>query len=80
MTGNITVQQLYEYAVQNNYLMLNAATVLDIMERNFVYNYHNDINIGNVESCPLPESNVCTVDFSTLIEYTPEDLLLLLSM
>ena len=78
MTGNINVQQLYEYAVQNNCLTLSAATVLGIMERNLVNNYHNDENIGT--SCPLPRSSACTVDFSTLVEYTTEDLLLLLSM
>ena len=78
MTGNITVQQLYEYAIQNNYLALSVETVMDIMERSLVNNYHNGHN--RATSSPLPESNIHTVDFSSLVEYTTEDLLLLLSM
>ena len=78
MTGDITVQQLYEYAIQNNYLALSMETVMDIMERNLVNNYHNGHNRATFG--PLPESNIHTVDFSTLVEYTTEDLLLLLSM
>ena len=78
MTGDITVQQLYEYAIQNNYLALSVETVMDIMERNLINNYHNGHNRATFD--PLPESNIHTVDFSSLVEYTTEDLLLLLSM
>lgn len=78
MTGDITVQQLYEYAIQNNYLALSVETVMDIMERSLVNNYHNEYN--EATSNLLPESNIHTVDFSSLVEYTTEDLLLLLSM
>lgn len=85
MIGNISVQQLYEYAVQNNCLALNVSTVLDVMEREISSNcnFHNKTdnnNVGHKNYCPISGNNVHTVDFSTLVEYSTEDLLLLLSM
>ena len=78
MIGNfVTVQQLYDFAVQNNYLKADAYTVLDIINRE-----GNSIgNVGcNVINIPVnPIGNSSTVDFSTLVEYTTEDLLALFS-
>ena len=78
MIGNfVTVQQLYDYAVQHNYLKADAYTVLDIINRE-----GNSIgNVGcNVIDIPVsPIGNSSAVDFSTLVEYTTEDLLALFS-
>ena len=78
MIGNfITVQQLYDFAVQNNYLKADAYTVLDIINRektqNFIGNNHK------TASLIAPVDNSSTVDFSHLIEYNTEDLIALLS-
>lgn len=78
MIGNfVTVQQLYDYAVQHDYLKADAYTVLDIINR-------EGLEEGNLVGCNniLPVSPIgdsSTVDFSTLVEYTTEDLLTLLS-
>ena len=78
MIGNfVTVQQLYDYAVQHNYLKADAYTVLDIINREG--NSVDDVGY-NVINIPVnPIGNSSTVDFSTLIEYTTEDLLALLN-
>lgn len=78
MIGNfVTVQQLYDYAVQHDYLKADAYTVLDIINREEIKN----TNVGhNIVEIPInPIGNSSTVDFSTLIEYTTEDLLALFS-
>ena len=78
MIGNfVTVQQLYDYAVQHDYLKADAYTVLDIINREG--NSIGDVgcNIINIPVNPIGKSS--TVDFSTLIEYSTEDLLALLS-
>ena len=78
MIGNfVTVQQLYDYAVQHDYLKADAYTVLDIINREgFQYKFVGDVN----NTIPIsPIGNSSTVDFSTLIEYTIEDLLALFS-
>ena len=79
MIGNfVTVQQLYDYAVQHNYLKADAYTVLDIISR-------EGLDEGNLVGCNVnfipvnPIGNSSTVDFSTLVEYTTEDLLALFS-
>ena len=79
MIGNfVTVQQLYDYAVQHDYLKADAYTVLDIISR-------EGLNKGNIVGCNVnlipvnPIGKSSTVDFSTLIEYSTEDLLALLS-
>ena len=77
MIGNfVTVQQLYEYAVQHDYLKADAYTVLDIINRE-----GNSVNtVGDNINIPVnPIGNSSTVDFSTLVEYTTEDLLALFS-
>ena len=78
MIGNfVTVQQLYDYAVQHNYLKADAYTVLDIINREgeFVHN----VGCNNIAIPVSPIGNSSTVDFSTLVEYTTEDLLALFS-
>ena len=77
MIGNfVTVQQLYDYAVQHNYLEADAYTVLDIINRE-----GNSVNtVGDNINIPVnPIGNSSAVDFSSLIEYTTEDLLALFS-
>ena len=77
MIGNfVTVQQLYDYAVQHNYLKADAYTVLDIINRE-----GNSVNtVGDNINIPVnPIGNSSAVDFSSLIEYTTEDLLALFS-
>lgn len=78
MIGNfVTVQQLYDYAVQHNYLKADAYTVLDIISREG--NSIDDVGY-NVINIPVnPIGNSSAVDFSTLVEYTTEDLLALFS-
>ena len=78
MIGNfVTVQQLYDYAVQHDYLKAAAYTVLDIINREG--NSKGDVGC-NVINIPVnPIGNSSTVDFSTLVEYTVEDLLALLN-
>ena len=78
MIGNfVTVQQLYDYAVQHDYLKADAYTVLDIISR-------EGLDEGNLVGCNVtlpinPIGKSSAVDFSTLVEYTTEDLLTLLS-
>ena len=81
MIGNfVTVQQLYDYAVQHNYLKADAYTVLDIIRREELYKNDVGCNINNVSIVSIsPSEKSSTVDFSTLIEYTTEDLITLLS-
>lgn len=78
MIGNfVTVQQLYDYAVQHDYLKADAYTVLDIISREgFQHKFVGDVN----NTIPInPIGNSSAVDFSTLVEYTTEDLLALFS-
>ena len=79
MIGNfVTVQQLYDYAVQHDYLKADAYTVLDIINREG--NSKGDVGCNVINNIPVnPIGNSSTVDFSTLVEYTTEDLLALLS-
>ena len=78
MIGNfVTVQQLYEYAVQHNYLKANAYTVLDIINREKVCHKASDKEIKNIFVSPISKSS--TVDFSSLVEYSTEDLIALFS-
>lgn len=78
MIGNfVTVQQLYDYAVQHDYLKADAYTVLDIINREGNSIGNVGCNAINIPVSPIGNSN--TVDFSTLIEYTTEDLLALFS-
>lgn len=74
MIGNfITVQQLYEYAVLHNYLKADVHTVLSIINR-------ESSSVGEEhKNLVTPVSSTNTVDFSSLIEYTTEDLLALFS-
>jgi len=79
MIGNfVTVQQLYDYAVQHDYLKADAYTVLDIINREG--NSKGDVGCNVINNIPInPIGNSSTVDFSTLVEYTTEDLLALFS-
>ena len=78
MIGNfVTVQQLYDYAVQHDYLKADAYTVLDIInrekEKDFIGNNHKTASLAT------PIDNSSTVDFSSLVEYSTEDLIALFS-
>lgn len=79
MIGNfVTVQQLYDYAVQHDYLKADVYTVLDIINRE--ENSVSDVGCNVIDNIPVsPIGNSGTVDFSTLVEYTTEDLLALFS-
>ena len=78
MIGNfVTVQQLYDYAVQHDYLKADAYTVLDIINREGKFIGDVGYNVINIPVNPIGNSSA--VDFSTLIEYTTEDLLALFS-
>lgn len=78
MIGNfVTVQQLYDYAVQHNYLKADVHTVLDIINREGMR--IGDVGYNVIEIPVSPIGNSSTVDFSTLVEYTTEDLLALFS-
>lgn len=79
--NTITVRQLYDYALQHNYLDSDATIVLDIINRE-----SNNINIGIVNklnsfdnNLVSPVNNASTIDFNTLVEYSIEDLLALFS-
>ena len=69
----ITVQQLYDYALNHNMLGADYKIVLDIMsrERN---------SVGKDTLINITTHNTSTIDFNTLIEYSTEDLLTLLSL
>jgi hypothetical protein len=78
MIGNfVTVQQLYDYAVQHDYLKADAYTVLDIINREG--NSIDDVGYNVINIPVSPIGNSSAVDFSTLVEYTTEDLLALFS-
>ena len=79
--NTITVRQLYDYALQHNYLDSDAIIVLDIINRE-----SNNINIGIVNklnsfdnNLVSPVNNASTIGFNTLVEYSIEDLLALFS-
>lgn len=77
----ITVKQLYDYALQHNYINADAKVVLDIInrERNSQSDRLGSVNDYVEESTVNPINNTSTIDFNTLVEYTVEDLLLLFS-
>lgn len=78
MIGNfVTVQQLYDYAVQHDYLKADAYTVLDIINREG--NSIGDVGCNVIDIPVSPVGNSSAVDFSKLVEYTTEDLLALFS-
>lgn len=77
----ITVKQLYDYALQHNYINADVKVVLDIInrERNPQGDRLGSVNDYVEESTVNPINNTSTIDFNTLVEYTVEDLLLLFS-
>lgn len=85
----VTVQQLYNYALEHNLLGADCTIVLDIInrERNpIVVKVINSSKVNSKnDSCVFQESNVSpanntsTIDFSKIMHYTVEDLLNLLS-
>lgn len=78
LQNTITVQQLYDYAVQHNYLNADVTIVLDIINRES----NSDVicQSSYKESFVNPINDASTIDFSTLVEYTIDDLLTLLSI
>lgn len=77
VSNTITVQQLYDYALQHNYLGADAEIVLDIIRRDISHNISNNINIPEIS--PLND-NISTIDFDNLVEYSINDLITLLSL
>lgn len=77
----ITVKQLYDYALQHNYINADVKVVLDIInrERNPQGDRLGSVNDYVEESTVNPINNTSTIDFNNLVEYTVEDLLLLFS-
>lgn len=73
----ITVQQLYNYATLHNYINTDVMVVLDIINRE--RNSQKKADKNNEESIIKPIDNTSAIDFSTLKEYSINDLLTLLS-
>lgn len=79
LSSSITVQQLYDYALQHNYLDADTKIVLDIINR-------ERSSVGIIEhlntksNLVTPANNTSTIDFNNLIEYSINDLLTLLSL
>ena len=75
----VTVRQLYDYALQHNYLDADVRIVLGIInrERSSV-GIMEDLTIKN--NLITPANNTSTIDFNNLVEYSIEDLLTLLSL
>ena len=76
----ITVKQLYDYALQHNYIDTDAKIVLDIIDRE-----RNNVNIehdrhNKHDNLVSPINNTSTIDFNNLVEYSTNDLLTLLSL
>jgi len=76
----ITVKQLYDYALQHNYIDTDAKIVLDIIDRE-----RNNVNIehdrhNKHDNLVSPINNTSTIDFNNLVEYSINDLLTLLSL
>lgn len=76
----ITVKQLYDYALQHNYIDTDAKIVLDIIDRE-----RNNINIehdrhNKHDNLVSPINNTSTINFNNLVEYSINDLLTLLSL
>lgn len=78
--GTITVEQLYNYAIQHNYLDTSARVVLDIIDResNHIGTF-NTFGLGQ-NNLVSPANNTSTLNFDNLVEYSIEDLLTLLSL
>lgn len=74
----VTVKQLYDYALQHNYLDADARIVLGIINR-------ERSSVGIIEHLTIdnnlvtPANNTSTIDFNNLVEYSINDLLTLLS-
>lgn len=77
LQNSITIQQLYDYAVQHNYLNTEVSIVLDIISRESIKG--ESIRLVNNKSLISPASNIDTIDFSGKVEYTIEDVLTLFS-
>lgn len=73
----ITVQQLYDYAALHNYINTDVMVVLDIINRE--RNSQKKADKNNEENIIKPVNNTSAIDFSTLKEYSINDLLTLLS-
>ena len=73
LSSSITVQQLYDYALNHNMLGADYKVVLDIMSR------ERD-SVGKDTSINIPTHNTSTIDFTNLVEYSINDLLTLLSI
>jgi hypothetical protein len=75
----VTVRQLYDYALQHNYLDADARIVLDIINR-------ERSSVGIIEhlntksNLATPANNTSTIDFNNLVEYSINDLITLLSL
>ena len=80
VSRTITVKQLYDYALQHNYIDTDAKIVLDIInrERNNINIEHNRHN--RHDNLVSPINNTSTIDFNNLVEYSINDLLTLLSL
>lgn len=75
----VTVKQLYNYALQHNYLDADATIVLGIINRE-----RNSVGIIEYSTIDnnlvTPTNNTSTIDFNNLVEYSINDLLTLLSI
>lgn len=70
----ITVQQLYDYALQHNYLGADVNVVIDIINRENKENKESNFNEIKSSSNSITER-----DFSKIVEYSFEDLIALLT-
>lgn len=70
----ITVKDLYDYAVLHNYVNSDVNAVLDIINRE---KYYSETNTTKEYIIGVDTSN--TTDFSSLVEYSVEDVLNLFS-
>jgi hypothetical protein len=75
----VTVRQLYDYALQHNYLDYEVRIVLGIInrERSSV-GIMEDLIIDN--NLVTPANNTSTIDFNNMVDYSIDDLLTLLSL
>ena len=67
----ITVQQLYDYALQHNYLGADVNVVIDIINRE-----NKESNFNKIKSS---SNSTIERDFSKIVEYSFEDLIALLT-
>lgn len=75
--NTITVQQLYDYALQHNYLGADVNVVIDIINRENKENKENKENIFN--EIKSTDNSTVKRDFSKIVEYSFEDLIALLT-